>query len=58
MDQTFDAMQSTWHINMIRVFIYPSWYYRDNIVPAQEDLKLRINDNANQRQIIPENYGN
>ncbi len=22
---------------MIRVFIYPSWYYRDNIVPAQED---------------------
>ena len=22
---------------MIRVFVYPSWYYRDNIVPAQED---------------------
>ena len=21
---------------MIRVFVYPSWYYRDNIVPAQE----------------------
>jgi hypothetical protein len=36
MDQTFQAMQSTWHINMIRVFFYPSWYYRDNIVPAQE----------------------
>ncbi|HSV49573.1 MAG TPA: cellulase family glycosylhydrolase, partial [Candidatus Acidoferrales bacterium] len=36
MDQTFEAMQSTWHINMIRVFIYPSWYYRDNIIPAQE----------------------
>jgi hypothetical protein len=37
MDQTFSVMQSQWHINMIRVFIYPSWYYRDNIVPAQED---------------------
>ena len=37
MDQTFDAMKNQWHINMIRVFIYPSWYYRDNIVPAQED---------------------
>lgn len=37
MDQTFAAMQSQWHVNMIRVFIYPSWYYRDNIVPAQED---------------------
>jgi hypothetical protein len=37
MDQTFDAMKNQWHINMIRVFLYPSWYYRDNIVPAQED---------------------
>ena len=36
MDQTFAAMQSQWHVNMIRVFVYPSWYYRDNIVPAQE----------------------
>ena len=37
MDQTFAALQSQWHVNMIRVFIYPSWYYRDNIVPSQED---------------------
>ena len=37
MDQTFSAMQSQWHINMIRVFVYPSWYYRDNIIPSQED---------------------
>jgi hypothetical protein len=37
MDQTFAAMKDQWHINMIRVFIYPSWYYRDNIIPAQED---------------------
>jgi hypothetical protein len=37
MDETFQAMQSQWNINMIRVFVYPSWYYRDNIVPAQED---------------------
>jgi hypothetical protein len=36
MDQTFSAMQSQWHINMIRVFVYPSWYYRDNIAPSQE----------------------
>ncbi|MCW4000965.1 MAG: glycoside hydrolase family 5 protein [Candidatus Bathyarchaeota archaeon] len=37
MDQTFATLQSQWHVNMIRVFVYPSWYYRDNIVPAQED---------------------
>ncbi len=37
MDQTFAEMRDKWHINMIRVFVYPSWYYRDNIVPAQED---------------------
>jgi len=37
MDQTFATMQNQWHINMIRVFIYPSWYYRDNVIPAQED---------------------
>ena len=37
MDQTFTVMKNTWHINMVRFFIYPSWYYRDNIVPAQED---------------------
>ncbi len=37
MDQTFAALQSQWHVNMIRVFIYPSWYYRNNIIPAQED---------------------
>ena len=37
MDQTFNAMQTQWHINMIRVFVYPSWYYRDNIAPSQED---------------------
>jgi hypothetical protein len=37
MDQTFSAMQTQWHVNMIRVFIYPSWYYRDNIIPQQED---------------------
>jgi hypothetical protein len=36
MDQTFSVMQSQWHINMIRI-IYPSWYYRDNIKPSQED---------------------
>ncbi len=37
MDQTFTAMRDQWHVNMIRVFIYPSWYYRDNIAPSQED---------------------
>jgi hypothetical protein len=36
MDQTFDAMKNQWHVNMIRVFIYPSWWYRDGIVPTQE----------------------
>ena len=37
MDQTFSAMQSQWHVNMIRVFIFPSWYYRESIAPSQED---------------------
>ncbi len=37
MEQTFQTMKNQWHINMIRIFIYPSWYYRDNIIPAQED---------------------
>ena len=37
MDQTFSTMQNQWHVNMIRIFVYPSWYYRDNIIPAKED---------------------
>jgi len=37
MEQTFQTLRDQWHINYIRVFIYPSWYYRDNIIPAQED---------------------
>ena len=37
MDQTFQALQTQWHVNMIRVFVYPSWYYRDAIAPSQED---------------------
>ena len=26
---TFQAMSQNWHINMIRVFIYPEWYYQN-----------------------------
>jgi len=37
MGQTFAAMRDDWKINMIRVFVLPSWYYRDNIIPAVED---------------------
>ncbi|MDR1992016.1 MAG: glycoside hydrolase family 5 protein [Nitrososphaerota archaeon] len=37
MEQTFANMRDQWHINYIRVFIYPSWYYRNNIAPSQED---------------------
>jgi len=37
MEQTFKTMKEQWHINYIRVFIYPSWYYRDSITPAQVD---------------------
>ncbi len=36
MDQTFQALQQVYHVNMVRVFIYPSWIWRDNISPAQE----------------------
>ncbi len=36
-DQTFASMRDEWDINMIRVFVLPSWYYRDNIIPAVED---------------------
>ena len=42
MDQTFSALQSQWHVNMIRVFVYPSWYYRDGIVPSQEDASSSL----------------
>ena len=52
MDQTFSAMQSQWHINMIRVFIYPSWYYRDNIVPSQKTQAMH----HKQPQSAPEAY--
>ena len=33
MDQTFAAMQSTWHANAIRVFYFPEWYWQDTISP-------------------------
>ncbi len=42
MDATFRCYQQVWHVNMIRMFILPSWYWQNNIVPAQQD---------------PENYG-
>ena len=42
MDQTFSALQSQWHVNMIRVFVYPSWYFRDGIVPSQEDASSSL----------------
>ena len=42
MDQTFSALQSQWHVNMIRVFVYPSWYYRDGIIPSQEDASSSL----------------
>ncbi len=42
MDATFRCYQQVWHVNMIRVFILPSWYWQNNIVPAQQD---------------PQNYG-
>jgi len=37
MDATFQAYQQVWHVNMIRLLILPSWYWQDNIIPAQED---------------------
>ena len=27
---TFQEMQQTWHINMIRVFVYPEWYWQNS----------------------------
>ena len=36
MDQTFAAMQSTWHANMIRVFYLPEWYWQNTISPPPE----------------------
>ena len=30
---TFQAMSQNWHINMIRVFVYPEWYWQ-NVHPA------------------------
>jgi len=36
MDATFQVMRDTYHINYIRVFVYPSWWYRENIIPNVE----------------------
>ncbi len=37
MDATFRCYQQVWHVNMIRMFVLPSWYWQNNIVPAQQD---------------------
>ncbi len=42
MDATFKCYKQVWHVNMIRLFILPSWYWQNNIVPAKQD---------------PQNYG-
>lgn len=34
---TFQKMRDDWHINYIRVFYYVNWFWRDNIIPANED---------------------
>ncbi|MGE5555122.1 MAG: cellulase family glycosylhydrolase [Methanocella sp.] len=36
MRDTFEVMKNDWKINAIRVFMFPSWWYRDNIAPSQE----------------------
>jgi hypothetical protein len=36
MDQTFQAMQTTWHANMIRVFYFPEWYWLNTVSASSE----------------------
>jgi hypothetical protein len=31
--QTLAELSSVWHVNMIRVFIYPEWWWLDNVSP-------------------------
>lgn len=35
MTSTFSSLKNDWNVNMIRIFIYPSWWYRGDIIPAQ-----------------------
>ena len=35
MDQTFQAMQTTWHANAIRIFYLPEWFWENTIYPSQ-----------------------
>lgn len=37
MDATFECYQQVWNVNMIRLFVLPSWYWQDDIVPSQQD---------------------
>jgi hypothetical protein len=34
LDQEFSALSTQWHVNMIRIFILPSWWWENNVVPA------------------------
>ncbi len=36
MDNTFAAMQTTWHANAIRVMYLPEWYWQDTVYPPAE----------------------
>jgi hypothetical protein len=35
MDQTFQAMQTTWHVNAVRMFYFPEWFWENTIYPSQ-----------------------
>ena len=32
--QTFQELSSVYHVNMIRVFVYPEWWWVNNVVPG------------------------
>ncbi len=34
--QTLQVLSQTWHVNMIRFFIYPEWFWRGNVTPSVE----------------------
>lgn len=31
---TFAVLSGTWHVNMIRLFFYPEWWWLDNVTPS------------------------
>ena len=41
-DQTFQCYQQVWHLNNVRIFFYPEWYFFDTVNPGGISTKQYI----------------